>query len=84
MTYIETFSKTLILYKTSNNINRVFVQFKPIYPIVKRFFLQNIFAVCDLIVQHVLQRSSQHAVAVIEPDDKSVMKYIPSRLFTKV
>nr|CAB3264762.1 sister chromatid cohesion protein PDS5 homolog A-B-like [Phallusia mammillata] len=44
---------------------------------------ENIFAVCDLIVQHILQRSSQHAVAIIEPDDKSVIKYIPTRLFTK-
>ncbi|CAK8686527.1 unnamed protein product [Clavelina lepadiformis] len=43
---------------------------------------ENIYAVCDLVVQHVLQRSSQHAIAIIEPIDKSVVKFIPQRLYT--
>lgn len=45
---------------------------------------QNIYVVCDLISQYVLQRSSQLAVAIIEPTNAAVARYIPKRLYTEV
>jgi len=45
---------------------------------------ENIYAVCDLVSLYVIQRSAQFAVGVIEPDNKSVVRFLPSRLFTQV
>lgn len=42
------------------------------------------YAICDLGMQFVLQKSAQNAVAVIEPADKSLIRLIPETHFTKV
>ncbi|XP_078494213.1 sister chromatid cohesion protein PDS5 homolog B-like isoform X2 [Ciona intestinalis] len=43
---------------------------------------ENIYAVCDLIIQHVLKRSGQLAVAILDPPESSIIRYIPSALYT--